>query len=127
MQIGGGKIGQCFRTDQGARRRQEWQFEGLDFGKSAGRQGRSSKNDVSRAVADLIEQRRWRPAELHRGKYIDVHPAAGFGLDFAGPRLEEFVVDPGYRRKRVVELERYRRGIRARKTQNRGSDGGSDR
>jgi hypothetical protein len=56
-----------------------------------------------------------------------VHPAAGFGLDFARPRQEEFIVDAGYRRKRVVELERYRRRIRARKTQDRGSDGGSDR
>ena len=65
--------------------------------------------------------------KLHRGEYIDLHPAAGFGLDFACPRHKEFIVDARYRRKRVVQLERYWRRVRARETKNRGSDGGSDR
>src|SRR5215472_18123568 len=123
--IGGGEIGQGSRTDQRAPRRQKWQFEGLDFGKPTGR--RRSPDNVSRAVARLIEQRRGRPAKLHRGEYIDVQPAAGFGLDFPRPGQKEFIVDAGYRRKRVVQLERYWRRIRARNAHNRGSDGGSDR
>src|SRR5436190_23048221 len=55
LQIRRGEIGKRSRTYERTARREKWQFERLNPGKSTRREARSGPDDIGRTVARLIE------------------------------------------------------------------------
>ena len=84
----------------------ERQFKHFDQWEAAGRVSGQGPDHINRAIAHLVEELRWRAAELHRRIHLTFDAVVRLFVDLVAPRLDELGVRVRTRRKEVVNLQR---------------------